>query len=121
MNFVMYFMIYYKRWWQSKSIDNTTRLPKAHAELLNGTIYHSFGEETLLDLSVEMFSRLFPKDYGRPIKDHQLISNLFVFKTILYFIDAEIVQAYYDYCHLLQSGGNEFSRPSSRASTSPST
>ncbi len=87
-------MIKYKCRKQAKLIGDVPWLTERHARLLSGTVYHTFREEILPYLPVNVFTKYFSSDTGRPTRAIQSMLGLFIIQALFDMTDAEAIEAY---------------------------
>lgn len=87
-------MIKYKCRQQHKLISDIPWLSPRQSKMLSGTVYHTFQEEILPYLPVDVFANFFSCDNGRPTKDIQSVLGLFILQPLFDMTDAEAVESF---------------------------
>lgn len=63
-------------------------------KLLTSSIYHTFRKEILPNIPISLFYKHFSADCGRPTKDLQSITGLFILQALRDLTDRETIEAY---------------------------
>lgn len=85
-------MIKYKCRQQHKLVSDIPWLSPRQTKMLSETVYHTFREEILPYLPVDVFAKFFSSENGRPTKDIQSVLGLFILQTLFDLTDAEAVE-----------------------------
>lgn len=87
-------MLKYKCRKQSNLEIDIPWISKKHSSRLYGSFYHTFREEILPYLPVDIFKKFFSVDTGRPTKDIQSMLGLFIIQALFDLTDAEAIENY---------------------------
>lgn len=87
-------MLKFKNRKQVKLYEDNSWLTKKQHERLSGSVYHTFREFILPDISVKLVSKFFSERHGRPTKDIQSMIGLFILQHTFDMSDDQTIEAY---------------------------